>query len=411
MRFKSHYDTLKVARDAPFSVIRAAYKTLAQQHHPDRKLNNAEAAELMSLLNQAYEILSNPEKRKQYDETLSREEVGTVPPRTSSPPPKQQPNSSSTSASKPPHAAGKKTSMGESASTLSSFASLIKPAAVICVLVFFILLFKLSFSLQHTTTQEPRNAYPHAPPNVAPTPTLASSTLTASASPPPIPFSTPTEPESSWLPDIGLTATVDTEQLNVRNGPGTKFDVIGKLAQGVPVVIRGNVQGSWVAILYGEGTGYVNKKLLRFQGRLSTVPPVDCQIERPPSGKILLKNSSGPHQLEVQAPFDNDVYVKLKNVSGQTILAGFVGQGQSFTFGGIPDGSYQAWFAMGTNFSTACRRFMTDMVATFDPNFQEYRSSVQGNYIYHQVMRYSLQLQRDGNFSTQTGSVNDFMSD
>jgi len=35
-RVRTHYDNLKVARDAPHEVIRAAYKTLSQKYHPDR---------------------------------------------------------------------------------------------------------------------------------------------------------------------------------------------------------------------------------------------------------------------------------------------------------------------------------------------------------------------------------------
>lgn len=40
----SHYDNLKVARNAPLEVIKAAYKTLSQKYHPDRNAGDAEAA-------------------------------------------------------------------------------------------------------------------------------------------------------------------------------------------------------------------------------------------------------------------------------------------------------------------------------------------------------------------------------
>jgi len=51
----THYDNLKVARDAPPEVIRAAYKTLSQKFHPDRNSGNAEAARIMAILNTSYE--------------------------------------------------------------------------------------------------------------------------------------------------------------------------------------------------------------------------------------------------------------------------------------------------------------------------------------------------------------------
>ena len=39
-KVRTHYDNLKVARNAPPEVIRAAYKALAQKYHPDRNSNN-----------------------------------------------------------------------------------------------------------------------------------------------------------------------------------------------------------------------------------------------------------------------------------------------------------------------------------------------------------------------------------
>ena len=419
MRPHTHYDTLKVAKNAPFAVIKAAYKVLAQQHHPDRNPNDLEAAKFMSLLNQAYDVLSNPERRQQYDAALRKMEGEAVPP---TPTPPKQPTPSSASKPNSPKAAGASQSSGNKAtantSTSMSSSSLLpkNSVAIVGALLFFVALFKISASWQqHNVVQESRQKVPSTTPPASPKSPLAPA-LQANppADPlPPVPSHSTSLPklDSTSISNFGLTATVSSEQLNVRNGPGTNFDVIGKLSQGVPVVIRGDEQGSWIAIVYGAETGYVNKKLLDFKRSTVTAAPMECQVKRPPLGTVLLRNGTGPHQLQVQAPFDSDVYVKLKNIAGNTVFAGFVTQGQSFTFEGIPDGSYQAWFATGRNFSDACHRFMTNMAATFDPGFQDYRTSVQGNYIYHQIMKYSLQFQRNGNFSTQVGSVDNFMSD
>lgn len=73
----SHYENLKVARDAPPEVIRAAYKVLAQKWHPDRNAS-PEATEQMRLLNGAYEALSDPIRRHHYDEWLEAEEFKWV---------------------------------------------------------------------------------------------------------------------------------------------------------------------------------------------------------------------------------------------------------------------------------------------------------------------------------------------
>ena len=66
-RIHTHYDNLKVTRNAPPEVIRAAYKTLCQKFHPDRNPNNENAKRTFLLIRTAYETLSDPEKRKLHD--------------------------------------------------------------------------------------------------------------------------------------------------------------------------------------------------------------------------------------------------------------------------------------------------------------------------------------------------------
>jgi curved DNA-binding protein CbpA len=63
-----------VARDAPPEVIAAAYKSLSKIHHPDRNPGNAEAATIMALINASYDILSDSDKRRQYDLWLQQQE-------------------------------------------------------------------------------------------------------------------------------------------------------------------------------------------------------------------------------------------------------------------------------------------------------------------------------------------------
>ena len=66
MPIHTHYDNLKVARNAPPEIIRAAYRVLAQRYHPD--LNRSpDAARVMKLLNEAYAILSDPTRRAEHD--------------------------------------------------------------------------------------------------------------------------------------------------------------------------------------------------------------------------------------------------------------------------------------------------------------------------------------------------------
>jgi curved DNA-binding protein CbpA len=70
----THYDTLKVARDAPAEVVRAAYRALSLKYHPDRHAADSEATAMMALLNSAYDVLSDPEKRRDYDEWVKFQE-------------------------------------------------------------------------------------------------------------------------------------------------------------------------------------------------------------------------------------------------------------------------------------------------------------------------------------------------
>lgn len=70
-----HYERLRVSRDAPLEVIRAAYRALASKHHPDRHGQSEGAHFDMALLNGAYEVLSDPMQRAQYDADLKLSEM------------------------------------------------------------------------------------------------------------------------------------------------------------------------------------------------------------------------------------------------------------------------------------------------------------------------------------------------
>lgn len=67
MQFKDYYDTLGVSRGAPAEEIKRAYRKLARKYHPDvSKEKNAEAK--FKDLQEAYEVLKDPEKRASYDQ-------------------------------------------------------------------------------------------------------------------------------------------------------------------------------------------------------------------------------------------------------------------------------------------------------------------------------------------------------
>ena len=61
------YKTLGVSRDASADVIKKAYRKLARENHPDRNPDDPGAEDRFKTIQQAYDTLSDPEKRKQYD--------------------------------------------------------------------------------------------------------------------------------------------------------------------------------------------------------------------------------------------------------------------------------------------------------------------------------------------------------
>lgn len=67
-QFKDYYTTLGVSRDASEDEIKKAFRKLARQYHPDTATDKKSAEEKFKEINEAYEVLGDPEKRKKYDQ-------------------------------------------------------------------------------------------------------------------------------------------------------------------------------------------------------------------------------------------------------------------------------------------------------------------------------------------------------
>lgn len=102
---KNHYEVLELGKDAELIDIKKAYRRLALKHHPDRNGGSSEATEKFKAISEAYTILSDKVRRREYDVSLkhpsasvSAAEASTSPPGPSSPmssPAREEPPTSS----------------------------------------------------------------------------------------------------------------------------------------------------------------------------------------------------------------------------------------------------------------------------------------------------------------------------
>ena len=65
---QDYYELLGVSKTATDDEMKKAYRKLAKKYHPDKNPGNKEAEEKFKLISEAYAVLSNPEKKKQYDQ-------------------------------------------------------------------------------------------------------------------------------------------------------------------------------------------------------------------------------------------------------------------------------------------------------------------------------------------------------
>src|SRR5690349_6672816 len=81
VEFKDYYAALGVSRDASEGDIKKAFRKLARRYHPDVAKDKKTAEEKFKEINEAYEVLSDPDQRRKYDQLGARwKEDGGFPP-------------------------------------------------------------------------------------------------------------------------------------------------------------------------------------------------------------------------------------------------------------------------------------------------------------------------------------------
>ncbi len=80
VKFKDYYETLHVSRTDTPDEIKAGFRKLARLHHPDEAQNKATAEEKFKEINEANEVLSDPEKRRRYDTLGANWQDSAAPP-------------------------------------------------------------------------------------------------------------------------------------------------------------------------------------------------------------------------------------------------------------------------------------------------------------------------------------------
>ena len=99
-RIRTHYDNLKVSREAPIEVIQAAFRSLAAKYHPDIHPGDEKAARIMGIINRSYAVLSDPVSRAEHDRWIAKAEAAPGSQEHRGPIPKFQPVSAETSFTK-----------------------------------------------------------------------------------------------------------------------------------------------------------------------------------------------------------------------------------------------------------------------------------------------------------------------
>jgi hypothetical protein len=185
----------------------------------------------------------------------------------------------------------------------------------------------------------------------SPTNTPETATSVASAATP-IPAVTPSAP---------ISATIKTDALNLRAGPGVEYPTLKKLGQGEQVRVVGQFDGcAWLQVVTtADQQGWISGAQgdASLNAACSALPDghfrpltglVRTYVEAAGQGKLLIKNGT-----------DGDGVAILADLSGtpEPVMAAYIRAGDQYEMTGIPNGVYRLYFAHGELWNANAREF------------------------------------------------------
>ncbi len=170
---------------------------------------------------------------------------------------------------------------------------------------------------------------------------------------------------------IGEIRHVAVEDLKVRTAPQEGAPVLTLLDRFATVEVTGGGDNpEWTEIRTAAGVGgYVQTRAL-YAGSGSRFKTEWCAANRgatPQAGEVLTRRVSGDNRLLVHNDGRRDGLVKLKTLTGNTVMAFYVPATYHIAAMGIPEGTYRLEFATGTQYSRGCGIFIEDMQASMLP--------------------------------------------
>lgn len=199
---------------------------------------------------------------------------------------------------------------------------------------------------------------------------------------------------------------VTSNRLNLRDGSSINGEILMTLDRYSRITLLSVPVNGWARVSSGEVVGYVSEKYISAgNGRQAYINYCDVNSGLTPrNGEVLSQMSIGENTLEVKAPFGDDVVIKLKDGSGNSVLSGYVKSSQTATFDKVPDGMFKFQYASGKSYSRACNIFTKNMSASSANDFEKYESTSR----FTTIMTYQLTKVSNGNFSPSKLDLSSF---